>query len=80
VDIPLKNDMRVLLIPKLRLDGIHIIARSFIVRQSKTIRMRFLRFFEIALVLVRFDHVASVIANADQRHLFELSLFCGPIH
>jgi hypothetical protein len=30
-------------------------------------------------MLVRLDHVASVIANADQRHLFELSLFCGPI-
>jgi hypothetical protein len=40
VDIPLKNDMRVLLLPKLRLDGIHIIARSFIVRQSKTILAR----------------------------------------
>jgi len=28
------------------------------------------RLFEIALVLVRFDHVASSIVNADQRHLF----------
>jgi hypothetical protein len=37
------------------------------------------RLFEIARVLVRLDHGASVIANADQRHLFELSLFCGPI-
>jgi hypothetical protein len=26
--------------------------------------------FEIALVLMRLDHVASAIANADQRHLF----------
>jgi hypothetical protein len=26
-------------------------------------------FFEIASVLVRFDHVASVIVNANQRHV-----------
>jgi hypothetical protein len=43
VDIPLKNDMRVLLIPKLRLDSIHIIARSSVIRQSKTILARFLQ-------------------------------------
>jgi hypothetical protein len=42
-------------------------AKSFNARQSKAILARFLRFFEIALVLVRFDHVAGCIANANDR-------------
>jgi hypothetical protein len=31
--------------------------------------------FKLANVLVRFNHVASAIVNADQRHLFWFSLF-----
>jgi hypothetical protein len=42
-------------------------AGSFAIRQSKTILARFLPFLEIALVLVRFDHVACVIVNANHR-------------
>jgi hypothetical protein len=42
-----------------------IMAGSFAIRQSKTILARFLPFFEIALVLVRRDHVASRIVNAN---------------
>jgi hypothetical protein len=38
-----------------------IMAGSFVIRQSKTI----LPLFEIALVLVPFDHVASFTINAD---------------
>jgi hypothetical protein len=38
-----------------------IMAGSSAIRQSKTI----LRFFEIAPVLVRFNHVASFIVNAN---------------
>jgi hypothetical protein len=37
----------------------------FAVWQSKTILARILRFFEIAFVLVRFDHVARFIVNPD---------------
>jgi hypothetical protein len=42
-----------------------IMAASFAVRQSKTILARILRSFEIAFVLVRFDHVARFIVNPD---------------
>jgi hypothetical protein len=39
------------------------LAASFAIRQSKTILAATLRFFEIARVLVRLDHVASFIVN-----------------
>jgi hypothetical protein len=47
-----------------RADDIH--SRIISVRQSKTILAKIiLLLFEIALVLVRLDHVASVIVNAN---------------
>jgi hypothetical protein len=44
-----------------------IVAGSFAIRQSKTIlaRNRLRCLFELALVLVRFDHVARRIINAN---------------
>jgi hypothetical protein len=42
-----------------------ILAASFAIRQSETILPPILRFFEIALVVMRRDHVASVIVNAN---------------
>jgi hypothetical protein len=47
---------------------VSIMAGSFAIRQSKTILARSCEaspFFEIALVLVRFDHGANRIVNAD---------------
>jgi hypothetical protein len=42
-----------------------IVAGSFAIRQSKTILAPILWFFEIASVVVRLDHIASFIVNAN---------------
>jgi hypothetical protein len=42
-----------------------IVAGLFAIRQSETILARFYGFLKIALLLVRLDHVASFIVNAN---------------